>query len=56
MMACPMCTGTDVQHTCDQGQCYWEEMQRQQERWEQEERERWEREQMEEHFRRHPHG
>lgn len=53
MMSCPMCTGTDVQHTCDQGQCYWEETQRQQE---QEERERWEREQMEEHFRRHPHG
>lgn len=30
-MACSMCHGTDVQEYCDQGQCYWQEMQRQEE-------------------------
>lgn len=27
--ACAMCRGTDVQHTCEQGECYWEYLQQQ---------------------------
>ena len=30
--ACSMCHGTDVQHTCEQGQCYWEHCQQREER------------------------
>jgi hypothetical protein len=29
-MACPMCTGTDCADACNHGQCYAEEMQREQ--------------------------
>lgn len=29
MCACGMCHGTDTQSHCEQGQCYWEEMNRQ---------------------------
>lgn len=28
-MACSMCRGTDVQHTCDAGECYWQHLQEQ---------------------------
>lgn len=58
--ACPQCQGTDVQDHCAQGQCYFQEMQRQQEEHDRQREAEYqrdmERQAMEEHFERHPHG
>ena len=55
VMACSMCHGTDAQDYCTQGQCYWEQMRRQEEEYDRLCEEECQRE-MEEHYRKHPHG